>query len=92
MFLKGPIPWEWLSVAGKLSGKSLHVAVILWHLFGLTKSETVKIQKRFLEDLGVFRKSYYNAIGHLEKAGLISVERKQGAGHKITLQGLPDKG
>jgi len=92
MFLKGPISWEWLSIAGKLSGKALHVAIVLWLIFGLTKSETVKIQHKLLDDLGVSRKSYYNAIRHLQEAGLISVEKRRGARHEITLQGLKSKG
>ncbi len=27
-FLKGPIPWQWLSKAANLPGKVLHVAIV----------------------------------------------------------------
>ena len=40
-FLKGPIPWQWLEVAANLPGKSLHVAIVIWHLSALNKSGKV---------------------------------------------------
>jgi hypothetical protein len=31
-FLRGPIPWDWLSVASRLPGKALQVGLAIWHL------------------------------------------------------------
>ena len=85
-FLKGPIPWKWLSSASRLPGKTLQVALALLFVAGLTKSHTVKIQKKILDELGVSRKGYYRAIKRLEESGLISVETKQGCHASICLR------
>ena len=31
-FLKGPIPWDWLTKAAQLPGHALHVALVLWRV------------------------------------------------------------
>jgi len=38
-FLKGPIPWDWISRAAKQPGKAVHVALVLWFLAGIKKCE-----------------------------------------------------
>lgn len=85
MFLKGPISWEWLCVASKLSNKALHVAVALWFISGLAKTNKIKMQKKVLKDLGVSRHAFYRAINEMEKARLISADRKVGQTYFVTL-------
>jgi DNA-binding MarR family transcriptional regulator len=51
----------------------------------MTKKPTVKMQKSVLEDLGVSRHAFYRARDKMEEAGLISVEKKPGQTHLITL-------
>ena len=36
-FVKGPIPGEWLRLAALEPGKTLHVAMALWYMAGLTR-------------------------------------------------------
>jgi hypothetical protein len=31
-FIKGPIPGKWLVRAGEISGRALHVGLVLWYL------------------------------------------------------------
>lgn len=84
-FLRGPIPWTWLSKASKVSEKGLHIAIGLWLIAGMSKKKTVKMQKKILQDLGVTRHAFYRARDKMEEVGLISVERKPGQTHLITL-------
>mgnify|MGYP000220366669 CR=1 FL=1 len=87
-FLCGPIPWDWLSMAAQKCGKgsALQVALALWFLSGLNnRSATVKLTSKTLKTLGVQRNSGYRGLQTLEKYGLISVVRKQGASPLVTL-------
>ncbi|HEX2473270.1 MAG TPA: helix-turn-helix domain-containing protein [Lacipirellulaceae bacterium] len=77
-FLKGPIPWQWLINAGRLPGKTLHVAIVLWHLVGLRKSLTVCWEPSKAKPFGMDRHTVYRALAILEKAGLVTVNRKKG--------------
>ena len=47
-FLKGPIPYAWLSRASELQGKTLHVGLAIWFLAGVTNSRTVKLPQLIL--------------------------------------------
>ena len=78
LFLRGPIPLDWLEVAAKLPGKSLNIAIALWWLHGLNKSSPLKLTKKSLEIMNVKRDAQRTALIHLENAGLISVVRKLG--------------
>jgi hypothetical protein len=40
-FLKGPIPWSWITTAAALPGQALLVGLCVWRLAGATKSHTV---------------------------------------------------
>jgi len=84
-FIRGPLPWDWVCRAVHLTEKSPHVALGLWFIVGLTKSYTVKLQKKVLLELGVNRQSFYRAVKKMEEAGLISVIRKPGQTYLITL-------
>jgi DNA-binding MarR family transcriptional regulator len=83
--LRGPIPWPWLTAAGCLPGKALHVAIVLWHIVGLRKSRTVKWQPSKAKPFGMDRHTLYRALNQLEKAGLISVKRLKGRSPIVTL-------
>lgn len=54
-FLRGPIPWDWLSGAARLPGKALQVGLAIWHLAGLKNAMTVELSRVPLESLGVTR-------------------------------------
>lgn len=84
-FLKGPIPWPWLLLAGQCKGKALHVAISLWRLVGLTKSPVVDLNQSRLISFGVSRDAARRGLRSLEMSNLVSVERKPGRRAKVTL-------
>jgi hypothetical protein len=84
-FLKGPIPWSWLSNGSSLKGHALHVGIALWFLAGIKRSQSVALSNSVLQDLGVSRYSGYRALQSLESAGLISVDRHTGRNPVVTI-------
>jgi hypothetical protein len=85
MFLKGPIPYPFLTKVANLPGKALHVAIAVLFLSGLTKSKTVTLKNSLLRELGVSRYSGYRALKKIEQVGLVSVLRKHGRNPIVTL-------
>ncbi len=77
-FLRGPIPLVWLEKAACLGGKTLHVAISLWFLRGVTNRNLVRFNQSNQERFGVKRDAARRSITALESAGLISVTRKPG--------------
>ena len=84
-FLKGPISWRWLRTASVLPGKSLHVALALWHLSGLRSSKTVKLSRDVLLGLGVAPDAAARGLLRLEGVGLVKVARHRGRLPVVTL-------
>jgi hypothetical protein len=84
-FLKGPIPWNWLDLAGRLPGKALAVGLVLWQKAGITERRTVHICQATQSELGLNKDSTRRAITELERAGLITVRRRSGRGLDVTL-------
>lgn len=78
LFLKGPIPWDWLSLAAGLPGHALHVALALWFRAGIERSVRVRLTRKVLSMLGVSRFSGYRGLKALEEAKLVEVERHVG--------------
>jgi DNA-binding transcriptional ArsR family regulator len=84
-FLKGPVPLTWLARAGQLPGKVVQVGIGLWFLAGLKHTRTVSLSSALLRSFGVDRSAKRRALGWLEQAGLISVERRPGRNPRVTL-------
>ena len=87
LFLRGPIPMDWLSKAANLSGKTLHLANALWWLKGMTKTQSFKLTQKALDLMHVSRDAASDGLLRLEKQGLIAVERKSGQRPTITILG-----
>ena len=88
LFLRGPIPLEWLARAAALPGKTLNVAIALWWHHGMAKDQPFKLTRRALKDLSVERDAAGLALTRLEQAGLIQVERNPGQRPTIIMQTL----
>lgn len=84
-FLKGPIPLRWLEAAAVLPGRSLHAGIALWYAAGLTRSASVPLSNISGLRFGLDRNAKYRALDWLEKAGLVSVERKLGRAPVVTI-------
>ena len=85
LFLKGPVPWQWLRRAAALPGRALHVGVTLWVFAGM-KGPKLKLSYVWLhEQTGIDRFAGERGLQALEKAGLIAVERHRGRKPVVTL-------
>jgi hypothetical protein len=88
-FLKGPIPWSWLQQAIVLPGKAFHLAVLLWHLRGLTGQKPVHLCLTHAATEGIPVSTARRAVRALECAGLITVTRRPGRGLDVTILEVP---
>jgi hypothetical protein len=91
MFIRGPIPLDWLSRAAMLPGRSLHVAMALWFMAGLKKTRIVPISNVTGLQFGLDRNAKYRALEWLEQADLISVERRTGRAPIVTILEPPSE-
>jgi hypothetical protein len=85
LFLKGPVPLDWLERSARLGGKCLSLGLALWFTAGLTKNDTFKVQGKTLKTLSIGRQAYYRCLSKLEKAGLIKTEHSKGCSTIITI-------
>ena len=86
-FLKGPIPWSWITAAAALPSRALLVGLCLWRLVGAMKSDTISFGNSDLRQLGIDRATKSRALRALERAGLIKVTHQPGRFPKVTLLG-----
>jgi DNA-binding transcriptional ArsR family regulator len=86
-FLKGPVPWKWVIRASGLPGKALIIGLCLWRLKGATRKAAIPLSNSELEPFGIDRAAKSRGLAALEKAGLISVERKRSRWPVVTLLG-----
>ena len=86
-FLRGPVPLAWLLRACRLSPKALAVALALWYKAGLLgNSPEVVASSNLLKRFGVSaRRTQYQALADLERAGLVSVHRGRGRCPRVTI-------
>jgi hypothetical protein len=87
-FLRGPIPWNWITQAAHLPGKACQVGMALWFLAGIKDRQTLALSGSALRDLGVSRYAGYRGLKALEKAGLVSVQRHIGQNPVVTILDL----
>jgi hypothetical protein len=85
LFLKGPIPENWLALAARLPGKAFQVGLAAWMLGGMKRTRSVKLSFKRLSNWGVKRNSVYRGLNALEKASLISVDRHRGRSPIVTI-------
>ena len=90
LFLRGPIPWNWLVAAARLPGRALAVAIVLWFEAGVKGAAVVALSQKRLRDLGVKRHAGYRGLTSLEESGLVSVQRHPGRLSVVTLRGPVD--
>ena len=84
-FLKGPIPWVWLSAAARLPGRALHVAIEIRLWAGIKRTNRFAFSVSGLTALGVSRSAGHRGLAALEGEGLISVDRRRGRKPRVTL-------
>ena len=87
-FVLGPLPLHWLLPARALPGKALHVALALWHVYGMTKCPEIAVSNVLMARFSVHRDAKLRAIHALEHAGLVSVSKGKGRSRRVTLLAL----
>jgi hypothetical protein len=78
-------PIEWLSLAARLPGRTLHVGLLLWRLGAFGDCDGVAITNGISSTFGLDRNAKYRGLANLEKAGLIKVVRKLGRSPVVTI-------
>ena len=78
LFIKGPIPLEWLSAVARLPGKCINVAMAIQWLMGMSRGKPVKLTTRALRSLNVSDDTTSDCLRRMEQAGLIDVTRQSG--------------
>ena len=89
-YIKAPLPYGWIATAANLPAKTLHLAMAIRYLVGVTKSSTIKLSYKYPKEFGVGVKAFYSALTNLEQAGLISVQRSKGRSPIITVLNAAD--
>jgi len=84
-FLKGPIPLPWLTATAQLPGKTFVVGIVIWFRCGLCGSFTITLPSTVLSLFNVDRSAKFRALKALEKASLITVDRRSGKNPIITI-------
>ena len=79
LFLKGPIPFDWLRKANALGGSTGIVATGLWLYVGLNSSKRFKVDSKLDQFAGVTRQTRQHALKKLKYAGLINLTEHHGA-------------
>ena len=80
-----PMPLEWFRLACRLPGKAAALAVVIWHLARLRKSDTLVLTQTSLDEFGISRQAKYRALERLEAAGLIAVQRRDKKNPQVTV-------
>jgi len=78
LFVKGPIPLDWLTEASLLPGKCLNVAMAIQWLAGMSGARPVKLTKRAEASFNVSSDTSRECLNRLEAAGLIQLNRSPG--------------
>lgn len=77
---------DWLRRAAALRGKSLATAVAIWTTATRRRTTTLDLGQHIAAEFSVSRDAYYDAVGRLAEAGLISILcRGRGRSSTITL-------
>ncbi len=85
LFLRGPIPLDWLGTAATLPGKTLAVGIALWWLRGMAKGKPFKLTQKALKTLNIERDAASAALGRLALIGLIRVVKQPGQRPTISI-------
>jgi hypothetical protein len=79
LFIKGPVPLDWIKSANNIGGSAGLVATMLWFYVGLTGSKTIKLDSKLDDITGLSRQTRQSILKKLERHGLIKVIPRHGA-------------
>lgn len=79
LFIKGPIPFEWLMSANQLGTSTGLIGISLWFYVGLNSKYKFKIDGKLDKLTGLSRQTRQVALVKLHEAGLIELNKYPGA-------------
>jgi hypothetical protein len=85
LFIKGPIPLDWMKRANNLGGSTGIVATMLWFYVGLTGSKTIKLDSKIDDVTGLTRQTRQLILKRLEIHGLIKLFPQHGGYPRVTI-------
>jgi hypothetical protein len=85
LFIKGPVPLDWLMRANNLGGSTGVVATMLWFYAGLTGSKTIKLDSKIDDVTGLTRQTRQLILKRLEIYGLIKLFPQRGGYPRVTI-------
>jgi hypothetical protein len=84
-FIAGPVDVSWVCQAGQFGVKALLVGLALWHVRGLRQTDRFIVSNLMVEEWGILPDAKRRALLKLEKAGLITIERRGKRSPRVTL-------
>jgi hypothetical protein len=84
-FVAGPVDVVWLNQARKLGVTAYHVGLFLWHMKGLTRSNSFTVSNMLMQHWGVSPDAKTRALRSMELAGLVAVDRRLKRNPRVTL-------
>jgi hypothetical protein len=85
LFIKGPIPLDWLKKANNLGGSTGLVATMLWFYAGIACSKTIKLDSKIDDVTGLTRQTRQGILKRLEWHGLIKLFPQRGGYPRVTI-------
>jgi hypothetical protein len=85
LFIRGPIPFDWLMRANNIGGKAGLVGNALWLYVGLKKSLAFKIDGKLDLLCGISRQARQSNLKKLEENGLIKFTNRSGCYPQIEI-------
>ena len=89
LFIKGPIPFDWLQKANSLGGSTGAVAIGLWFYVGINGSKYFKVDSKLDRFTGVSRQTRQSALQRLQSAGLIKYWNRHGGYPSVEVIAAP---
>lgn len=90
LFIKGPIPFDWLQRANGIGGSTGIVAVALWFYSGLHSSKRFRIDSRLDALCCLTRQTRDHILKRLEYRGLVKLFPKRGAYPTVEILDQPE--
>lgn len=90
LFVRGPIPLEWIARAACLPGRSLQVGLLLWFRTGIEQRTPVALTPKWCKRFGVSRYALSRALDALTSAGLVEAVRGRGRAPRVQVK-MPQK-
>ena len=85
LFLRGPVPWAWITAASALPGSALATGLAIWMEAALKKSNEIMLPSKWVRQLGISRKAEARALAALERAALVGIDRRRGRRPRIRI-------